>query len=317
MKNLIKSKKSIDDAYTEVAKGLHSPKKEFWIDNEIILKSAFSEYEAKALQGKLVELSPLWNENDKATYKIEKDGEIINKTESHRRLSYNIYGSSRAFVNKLWEELRLLNSRHRNRREEIICPICELRPCNQMDHHVPRALSKFPEYSACYSNLIPLCDDCNEPKHDHWTEEEDGIEKRLWFNPYFDSLPHFDIFVPCIEISDGIPRINIKLNSLIDRNNEVHDVIFRTSKRLVLANRYEGQINIELTSFNEKRIIDFEQNRTRYSDENDYVDAQYSLIHQLLSEGTTQTLVETMMYKAIISSEEYKDWLINELENIK
>ena len=70
--------------------------------------------------------------------------------------------------------------------------------------------------------------------------------------------------------------------------------------------RYEGQINIELTSFNEKRIIDFEQNRTRYSDENDYVDAQYSLIYQLLSEGTTQTLVETMMYKAIISSEEYK-----------
>lgn len=317
MKNLIKSNKSIHDAYTEVAKGLHSPKKEFWTANEAILKSAFSAYESKAQQGKLIELVPLWSEDDKTTYKIKIAGKTKRITKSHRDLSREIYGSSRTFVNELWQELKLLNSRHPNRREEIICPICELRHCNQMDHHAPRALDKFPEYSACYSNLIPLCDDCNELKHDHWTEDEDGIEKRLWFNPYFDSLPHFDIFVSCIEISDGLPRINVKLNSLMDRNNEVHDVIFRTNKRLGLANRYEVQINIELTSFNERRRIDFEQNKTRYSDENDYVNAQYSLIHQLLSEGTTQTLVETMMYKAIISSEEYKDWLINELVNIK
>lgn len=315
MKNLIRSNKSIDDAYTEVAKGLHSPKKDFWTANERILKSAFSSYEAKAQQGKLIELVPLWNEDDKTTYKIAGKQKRIIK--SHRDLSRDIYGSSRTFVNELWQELKLLNSRHPNRREEIICPLCELRPCNQMDHHAPRALDKFPEYSACYSNLIPLCDDCNEPKHDYWTEEEDGIKKRLWFNPYFDSLPPFDIFVPYIEIADSLPRINIKLNSLIDRNNEIHDVIYRTSKRLGLANRYEGEINIELASFNERKIIDFEQNRVRYSDEKDYVDALYSLIKQLLSEGTTQTIIEMMMYKAIISSDAYKDWLINELENIK
>lgn len=217
MKNLIRSNKSIDDAYTEVAKGLHSPKKDFWTANERILKSAFSSYEAKAQQGKLIELVPLWNEDDKTTYKIAGKQKRIIK--SHRDLSRDIYGSSRTFVNELWQELKLLNSRHPNRREEIICPLCELRPCNQMDHHAPRALDKFPEYSACYSNLIPLCDDCNEPKHDYWTEEEDGIKKRLWFNPYFDSLPPFDIFVSCIEISDGLPRINVKLNSLMDRNN--------------------------------------------------------------------------------------------------
>lgn len=313
MRNLKKSELSIDKAFEAVAKGLNMPKREFWIGNEACIKKAFLDYEDKANNNKLVELKPLWTDADEKTYTITKKGISEKVSKKHRSLAYEIYQSSRPFVLNLWDELKLLNSKIPGKKEEILCPICELRPCNQMDHHAPRAINKFPEYSACYSNLIPLCDDCNEPKSDNWTEIIDGEEKRIWFNPYFDKLPSFTIFEANIFIELGLPLVTVKLSSSLDKNNELHDVIYRTVEHLCLLKRYEEQLKIRFNSFNEIKLLEYKQNATRYKDAYDYVESLYDIIIDLLRQGKRQTIIEILMYKAIISSTDYKTWLIDQL----
>lgn len=314
MRKLVKSKLTIDEAYTEVSKGLRAPKKEFWAKNKETLLTAFTTYESKATEGKLIELTPLWDEGKEDTYDIKTKDDTISKSLKHQDISYTMYSPSASFAKKLREELKSLNSEDPQKSREIICPICELNPCRHLDHHAPRAHDKFPEYSACYSNLIPLCSDCNETKHDHWKKKEEGIEKRLWFNPYFDELPNFDIFESRIEIYAALPRITIRLNPALDRTHEIHDVICSTCERLDLIKKYEDHANVQLEAYNEQYKLEFKNAKDRYHDKNDFVNLKYSLINQLLLEGTKQTFIEIMTYKAIISSKEYQDWLIDALK---
>lgn len=314
MKNLKKSNKTIDDSLLLVADHLQNPKREFFNDNRARLRVAFEEYDQKANAGNLEGLKPIWNNTDGKTYTVVKKGIPTQVTKTHRELAYDLYGSSRGFVQKLWEELEILNSQDGKLREEIICPICGLKHCSQMDHHAPRALDKFPEYSAHLSNMIPLCDTCNETKHDYWTEIENGVNKRIWFNPYFDTLPNFELFLSRIDIIASAPKAIVELSHNLDRSIEIHDVICRTVSRLGLLQQYESELNILLSSNSEKWIIKYGSEKTRYKDIDDYVGSISQEIVQLLRVGKRQTAMEILLYKAIVNSPVYIDWLKFELQ---
>lgn len=313
MRKLNKSNKTIDEAFELVKKGCHNPKKEFLKDNEKILKDAYKDYDQKASEGKLHELRSLWSNGDGKDYIIEIKGSSINEFHAYCEVANSTYNSSLKFVDTLWEELETINSLT-GIREEIICPICGLRKCGQLDHHAPRAVTMFPEYSSHFSNLVPLCDDCNETKKDYWTDNEDGVTKRIWFNPYFDSLPDFDIFVPKIEILLGLPKAKVSLNNLLDRSNNVHDVICRTIEHLNLLKKYDSALEIELNSFEEREILAYQNEKSRYKDAQDYCNSMFERIDDLLKKGKRQTMMEIFLYKAILTSPDYKDWMIEELQ---
>lgn len=314
MKNLKRSTKTIDECLAMVSKQLQNPKREFFHDNETLLKASFEDYDKKAATGRLIELQPVWSETDCKTYMVVAKGATKHVTKSHQELAYDLYGSSRPFVEQHWDELKLLNSLCGIQREEIICPICGLRQCSQMDHHAPRALNRFPEYSSHLSNLIPLCGNCNETKHDYWIEKENGVDKRIWFNPYFDILPDFDIFISHIEILSSIPKVIVELNKNIDRSIEVHDVICRTVSHLKLTKQYENELDILLASYSEKLILNYHIVKNRYKDIDDYILTQCTLVLQLLKDGKRQTLMDILLYRAILCGSVYMDWLKLELQ---
>ena len=82
-----------------------------------------------------------------------------------------------AACNYHWEALKAANGG-----KVLMCPICGLKECSEMDHYVPRSL--FHEFSSHISNLIPLCHDCNQGKHDFWLNDEG---QRCFFNAFFDT----------------------------------------------------------------------------------------------------------------------------------
>ena len=314
MRKLIKSSKNIDEAYNSVSRGLHNPQRHFFKNNIDVLKNCFRDYDTKALSGQLASLTPIWTDADVGTYSREINGITTDVCYKHNEVAFKLYGSSRLYITELWQELELLNSTTGSQKEEIICPICELTYCKHMDHHAPRAVSMFPEYSSHYSNLIPLCEECNELKSDNWVYEDNGVIKRIWFNPYFDTLPDFDFFITDIIIEMDMPMSIININPVLNRSIDIHNIILCTIDKLNLLKRYQDALNIELKSFNEREIQSYYLNKTRYLDEEDFYQSMSDRVRELIEIGKRQTIIEIMLYKSILRSCIYKDWIINELK---
>lgn len=313
MRNLKKSKLSIDDAYAKAKHGLSNPKRQFMIDQEQTLKQSYAKYDQLAVTGKLKSLQSLWTDADEKSYTFIKKKVAVQETYKHRNLAYDLYWSDRPIIDKLWEELEILNSTVSGERQELICPVCGLRPCKQMDHHAPRAHDKFPEYSVHLSNLIPLCDDCNETKSSYWLEEENNIKYRIWFNAYYDTLPSFEIFVPSIVIVGGLPLARVELSPDIDRKCEIHDVIFRTVKKLGLISKYQSCLNDRLRSFIERKTDYYQYEKVRYKDADEYWCTIKNNLQRMLTKNTERKIDESMFYKAVINSMDFETWMLNEL----
>ena len=161
MHNLNRSSHDVDHGISHTKKGLSEEKKKFIDDQDI--KTSHLDYDQKARTGHLNTLSPKWSETET----------------DERKTAYDLYRSNRPIISNHWKELELQNGN-----KSIICPFCGLTDAEEMDHFIPRGKEKlFPEYATHYSNLIPLCHNCNLTKGDDWI---DNNGKQLFFNAYFD-----------------------------------------------------------------------------------------------------------------------------------
>ncbi|MEO1850101.1 MAG: HNH endonuclease signature motif containing protein [Psychrobacter sp.] len=79
------------------------------------------------------------------------------------------------------------------------CPYCLISEADTSDHFMPK--QKFPEFSFYIYNLIPCCSNCNRRKGERWLNENG----RMFFNPYFDSMP---AGVLDVEVSLEEPSVN-------------------------------------------------------------------------------------------------------------
>ena len=213
---------SIDENLNNVGKGLHKEQRLFFDNERANLKNAFLNYDSHSTTDpvSLENLHPIWAENIADTA-IQKSA----KKEKQDR-SFNLYGSSRPFVNNHLEALKAANGGN-----VLMCPICGLEECSEMDHYLPRSL--FHEFSSHTSNLIPLCHDCNHNKHDYWLNSKG---ERYFFNAFFDRLPAK--IIDCkITIRNGFPHVKVSMNNGLNKANYCDSIVLRTFSMLELLKK--------------------------------------------------------------------------------
>lgn len=286
MHNLNKSSHDVDHGIKHTKKGLSQEKKDF-IDNQN-LKDDHVDYDNKASNGTLNSLAPKWTEDQM----------------DEREIAYNLYSSNRPIIRNHWAELQ-----KKNGNTAIVCPFCGLTDAVEMDHFIPRGKEKlFPEYSTHYTNLIPLCHNCNLAKGDDW--KENGHQ--IFFNAYFDRLDEIEILECKIsrDISTGIAISEIRLK-ISGYENEVCQRVVNTITRLKLLPLYTTDSNKILRSKTIEFKTEYEQQNTRYAGKDDYIGAKRGVIRTMSS--NVDDFIAKLTYSAIAESNEYWDYVKSQL----
>ncbi|MCD8290695.1 MAG: HNH endonuclease [Prevotella sp.] len=283
MKNLEPNRISIEDEFEEAKKGLHEDKRAFMHDREQDLKNAFAEYDRLSNENNLHLLNPLISNGDN-DYETAK----------------SIYNSNRPILIKHRETLK-----NHNGGETIFCPICGLKPAEQMDHYAPQ--DKFAEFSFHLRNLIPLCGNCNRKKATKWL---DNNGNRLIWNAYYDAPPsHIPIECTISLDACGMPMISsVDISSMLQQN---------TSDGIVISTIYELELLREYQVYLVRELRD-ELNRitNAYDKRKDKMSKQ-DFWNQMLEEyplNGNVSIVKQILHDAILNSENMKSWVIRHLQ---
>lgn len=291
---------SIDENLNNVGKGLHKEQRLFFDNERANLKNAFLNYDSHSTTDpvSLENLHPIWAENIADTA-IQKSA----KKEKQDRAS-NLYGSSRPFVNNHWEALKAANGGN-----VLMCPICGLEECSEMDHYLPRSL--FHEFSSHTSNLIPLCHDCNHNKHDYWLNSKG---ERYFFNAFFDRLPAK--IIDCkITIRNGFPHVKVSMNNGLNKANYYDSIVLRTFSMLELLRKIQMKADMFMRSETQRLISDYAIQKTNYHDNREeFWNSRISTYNEYIKHPNSFDFIELEMYKAMVSSLEIKDWVENSKE---
>lgn len=291
---------SIDENLNNVGKGLHKEQRLFFENERAKLKNAFLNYDSHSTTDpvSLGNLHPIWAENIADTA-IQKSA----KKEKQDR-SFNLYGSSRPFVNNHWEALKAANGGN-----VLMCPICGLEECSEMDHYLPRSL--FHEFSSHTSNLIPLCHDCNHNKHDYWLNSKG---ERYFFNAFFDRLPAK--IIDCkITIRNGFPHVKVSMNNGLNKANYYDSIVLRTFSMLELLRKIQMKADMFMRSETQRLISDYAIQKTNYHDNREkFWNSRISTYNEYIKHPNSFDFIELEMYKAMVSSLEIKDWVENSKE---
>lgn len=291
---------SVDENLNIVGKGLHEEQRLFFKTERANLKNAFLNYDSHSTTDpvSLENLHPIWAENIADTA-IQKSA----KKEKQDR-SFNLYGSNRPFVNKHWEALKNANGGN-----VLMCPICGLEECSEMDHYLPRSL--FHEFSSHTSNLIPLCHDCNKDKHDYWLNSKG---ERYFFNAFFDRLPAK--IIDCkITIRNGFPHVKVSMNNGLNKANYYDSIVLRTFSMLELLRKIQMKADMFMRSETQRLISDYAIQKTNYHDNREeFWNSRISTYNEYIKHPNSFDFIELEMYKAMVSSSEIKDWVKNSKE---
>lgn len=303
MHNFNRNPISIDDNFVSVGKGLHSDQRTFLNAEKRQLKNAFLQYDACAVTNpvSLERLQPIWSDTT-------TDTEAQKKAKKEKRdRSFKLYGSNRPFVNEHWEGLKRVNDG-----TLLLCPICGLKPCTEMDHYMPRSL--FHEYSSHASNLIPLCHDCNQDKHDYWLNRKG---ERYFFNAFFDHLPT-KIIDCAISVSHGFPQAEVSVYTGLDAARYYDAVVLRTIKKLKLIDRFQATADAVMRSEIQRLKTDFLVQTTVYhGDRKAFGITRTKSYNDYVKHPEYFNFIEVEIYQALSVSEEMKNWVECSAEFLK
>lgn len=287
----------IDDNLKNVGKGLHEPKKTFFAAESGNLRKSFVEYaaHAKTIPVSLETMHPLWE--DKATDTDRQKQEKQIKRDS----AYSLYGSNRPFVNRHWEKLKTVNGGR-----TLMCPLCGLTQCTEMDHYMPRAV--FHEYSAYVGNLIPLCHGCNQDKHDDWTDTKG---KRIFFNAFYDK-PAISIVKCDIIKSNGLPKAKVTINPALDKNDYSDAVVLRTIGKLKLLGKFQIQADVNMRSEIARMRTNYACQKAMYKDDRQvFWREQAKLFIEYTSQPENFDFLQMALFKAIANSKIMENWVVS------
>lgn len=296
MHNFNRSKTSVDSNFEAAKKGLRktakvpgkkgappkvvaAPKRELMRKEEAQLKNSHCEYDKKAADGTLNTLSSIYPPND-----------------SRYALAHDIYGSGRAFVTAHWEALKTENGGR-----ALVCPICGLENCSEMDHFAPRAL--FPEHSFHLTNLIPLCHNCNFHKHDDWT---DDAGHQIFFNAFFDTDLPASIIDCAIKVEGGIPVAEVSVSSSLNPANPQHWRIEETISRLGLLAKFGSRMNDQLRNVVDQIVAEYKVNGNRYKGIGEFYKSRIQVFREYLAGLKNQDFIEKALYTELLKSNTFK-----------
>jgi 5-methylcytosine-specific restriction endonuclease McrA len=274
-----------------VAKGLHEPLKSFFSAEKDNLRSSFLHYDslAKISLMSLVTLKALWPDKSEDADKKSKRG-----------LAYNLYKSDRPFVNAHWEALKKANGNH-----VLMCPICGLEECSEMDHYIPR--SSFPEYSSHVSNLIPLCHKCNHDKSESWLDDSGN---RIFFNAFYDQLPA-QIIECSITIDYGYPKVAVSIHKELDKSIPCNAVIVHTIGKLKLIEKFQMKADAVMRSELQRLKLDYSTQKQFYQcDRNRFWDSRVTSYKAYADCPKDFDFITIEIYKAMYMSTEMREWVV-------
>lgn len=297
MHNFIRSTTSVDENFEAAKKGLKktvkipgqngappisvkAPKRGLMDKEEASLKNSHIDYDKKAVAGTLNELTSIYPQAD-----------------SRHALAHDIYGSNRAFVTAHWEELKAVNGGC-----TLVCPICGLEDCIEMDHFAPRSL--FPEHSFHLTNLIPLCHNCNFNKHDDWT---DGAGRQMFFNAFFDTDLPASIIDCVIKREGGMPVAEVSISAALNPAKPQHWRIRKTISRLGLLPKFNSRINEQLRDVVNQTIAEFKINGYLYASIDNFYDSRKNVFREYLGSLTNKEFIQKALYAELLNSELFKD----------
>lgn len=231
-------------------------------------------------------------------------GERDANSDSDYWTAYDLYGSKVRYVAEHWAALKKQNG------DRVLkCPICGLADCTEMDHFAPR--SKFPEHSCHLSNLIPLCHNCNNNKGDDWLNNSG---EQIFFNAFYDrNIP--ESIIKCdFEISeaDNLIRAKVSFSEHLDNWIPEHRRIKETIGTLRLMDKFEYEANNVLNREAKRFIARFVENREKYENIEEFFSASIKEINRYLEKDGD--FIEKEVLRAIISSEEFRTFISNQLD---
>lgn len=303
MKNFRKSKVTIKESLALSGKGLRFPKKDFFAKNKDSLSKKYEDYDKKASGGKWTDIRPQWTNQDTADYKVDKNGNV--EKCKIKDVAEGLYSSQKPIITEHWNNLKTLNGG-----KELMCPICEIQSCLEMDHYIPKEL--MPEYAVHLSNLIPLCHNCNHEKGTLWLDKNGH---RIIFNAYYDLLVGKDIYEVHITLDKvtKLPIAAVCLNHLLNPKDTTDFVVMQTVEKLKLCERYSTKVNMRLADRIEEWRLDYSQNQQKWKDVDDFFESRMNLIESLQKGQHTKDIIEKLLFQGILDSVEFKDWLKNNL----
>lgn len=130
-------------------------------------------------------------------------------------------------------------------RESSLCPYCQIRDAEDLDHYIPRSL--YPFFSMNPINLIPICSKCNKLKSDNWLENGN----RQILNYYTDKIFNEQfLFVELVSIDNSTPTFCYKLKKTPSLSQKEFDLINNHYSILQLIDKYNKK---QSDTFNDLR----------------------------------------------------------------
>lgn len=306
MHNLQRSSKDIDHGIAATKKGLSAAKKNF-ID-QTNLRLLHEDYDKKAVSGNLNQLKPIWSpaviQIDPIMGKPKRTG----PDESAKQMAYSLYGPSRPVIIDHRDELERLNGG-----KTIICPMCGMNPAKEMDHFAPRGLDSFPEYATHYTNLIPLCHDCNHTKGEQWLDDNGD---QIFFNAYFDILGNLK-YIDCVIYKDtSTGLLQAKVIIVVNRNeNPICRRVHDTLKKLKLDKAYTENVNSQFRTRLNEHLNEYKKESKRYDNIDDYINSKRGLMRDNAAD-TSSHFLTLLLFSAIAESDLYWDYIREQFENV-
>ena len=224
MRNITHTAKTPLDGLTEIGKGMHSMTT--IKDGTKVSNPIYTSYHSEL--DTLKDLYQSYNEHT-VPCTLESLTTAYPVGNEHHDALYNLYDPERKVLQNLRKELRETGSR------TTYCPYCHSNVASELDHYIPRSV--MPEYSVHYYNLIPLCHNCNNDKHEKWLEKG----QRLFFNAYFDAQPDMSDVLDCsisINKDTGSPQASLTLKAPTATDTESVRLAKSTIEKLNLITQY-------------------------------------------------------------------------------
>ncbi len=286
MHNLIRNTKTVEKAFTETRKGLHSDKATFLDKYKTQYQDNCKDYDKKAAAGKLKDLKPVWTKSE--------------DPKSEYQLSFNLYSSTRPIITDHHNYLVNKNSDKKFDDEELLCPMCSLRPVEETDHFSPRSI--FPEYSCHLSNLIPLCHQCNSGKSDDWLDKSD---KQIFFNAFYDKVSFENLFEVTVTFDavnkTMIPKVDYN-SSLDPDNNPIHYRVKESCKKLGLLKEYKSWTSSNLRSLTNRLKSSYKVTRKRYKSDQEFIEDHVKTWKDELDSDGFNLPIEKLLYTHLVKN---------------
>lgn len=118
---------------------------------------------------------------------------------------------------------------------EGTCPLCRTRQVSALDHFLPK--DSFPGLALQPSNLVPICDACNEIK----LAQVATVVADQFLHPYFDDLGSF-LWLRAHVVESAMAPVKFSVERQEDWDDVLHERVEKHFQRFQLAELYSIQV---------------------------------------------------------------------------